>query len=137
GARPRPPSTGSPRGRTRWRFSWLLSTGREQLADLLVGGRCEVLVPLTDRVEGRRRERAHDLDAERRQLVARRSGADGYRDHAPLGRLAGHRLDGDAHRGPGGEPVVDEDHDPVGEVRPPPALAVPPPPARQLAGLAR
>src|ERR1700730_404593 len=85
---------------------------REDLPDLLVGGRREVLVPEPDGVEGLRgRSADHAVDFAG-QLVASLGRGDGHGDDDLPRPLPAERFDGCAHRCPGGEAIVDEHYRP-------------------------
>ena len=94
----------------------------EQPQHLVVGRRREVGVPLADGAERRRLQRADQLVGERADLGARVRRADRHGDDEPRRTRRAHGLHRGAHRGAGGQAVVDDDHRPPGQRR---ALTVP------------
>src|SRR5919106_2477740 len=105
-------------GRARlWRPALGLASQREQLADLLVRGLREVLVPAAHGVERLRRDGADDLVDLRPQRFAGVGCCGRNRHHDARGLQLAQRLDGGEHSGPGRQPVIHEDYGATPHVR--------------------
>ena len=140
-------SAGQSMGRTAHRFRNRRVSGArccghllgmsEQLADLLIRGLSEVLVPVADSVKGFRCDRADDLVDLGSQLFTGLGRCRRYRHNDP-GRFALPQcLDGRAHRGTGRQPVIDQDHGPTMHIERRTTTAISTLAPRQLVALLR
>lgn len=96
-----------------------------------------MLVPRSDRRERRWREQAHHLGL-LAEVFERRGRPDGYADDDLTGSRGAHRGERRPHRGPGRQPVIDEDRQHIADRggRPAAAVGLDPPPQLDLLGRA-
>ena len=88
----------------------------EEFADLLVADLTEVPERLPHGEKGCGHRRAHDVVDDAGELPAGRFRSRRHRDHDLGGVRLPQRLHRGEHAGPGGEPVVDEDHRLAGQI---------------------
>ena len=88
-----------------------------EVVHLLVGGRREVVVPLTDGAEVGGHERAHDLVGQGGEIAARVGRPDRHGDYHARRVMRAHGADRGPHRRARREPVVHEHHDAIAQLR--------------------